>query len=69
LRIVLVMYTGDEAEVAEGVESVEGDEARDRIPVPMAAGMALAGSVLFTLVAGVLPGRFIEFARAATLLF
>jgi NADH-quinone oxidoreductase subunit N len=68
LRLVLVMYTP----VAEGAGD---DEARlapagtaERLPVAMSAGLALACTVLFTLIAGVAP-QVIEFARAATLLF
>jgi hypothetical protein len=37
--------------------------------VPFGAGLALVTTVAFTLIAGVLPERFIDFARAATLLF
>jgi NADH-quinone oxidoreductase subunit N len=59
LRLVVTMYS-----------PVEGDVSTlPRIPVPFSAGLALAASVGFTLLAGVLPERIIEFARSATLLF
>jgi NADH-quinone oxidoreductase subunit N len=62
LRIIITMYTplSDEA---------EEDEAAPRFSVPFGVGLALVTAVGFTLVAGILPDRFIDFARAATLLF
>ncbi|HEX2850059.1 MAG TPA: NADH-quinone oxidoreductase subunit N [Acidimicrobiales bacterium] len=60
LRVVIFMYSspeGDEGEVAP------------RLPVPVSAGIALVATVAFTVVAGVLPGIFVDFARHATLIF
>jgi NADH-quinone oxidoreductase subunit N len=59
LRIILTMYGGAD----------EAEEAPARFRVPFGAGLALVATVAFTLIAGVLPERFIDFARAATLLF
>jgi NADH-quinone oxidoreductase subunit N len=59
LRLIVTMYS-----------PIEGDPLTlPRIPVPFSAGLALAASVGFTLLAGVLPERFIDFARAATTIF
>ncbi|HVF32867.1 MAG TPA: NADH-quinone oxidoreductase subunit N [Acidimicrobiales bacterium] len=60
LRVIITMYSSDEAE--EGV-------APDRLPVPFGAGLVLASAVAFTLLAGILPQAFFDFARDATLLF
>ena len=60
LRIVLTMYSSP---------AEEGEEAAPRFAVPFGIGLALVTAVGFTLIAGILPERFIDFARAATLLF
>jgi hypothetical protein len=44
-------------------------EARPSFRLDPATGLALGVAVLATLVMGVLPGAFIDFARHATLLF
>ena len=64
LRVVLTMWGGDPT--GEGDESGEVDTSRVRIP--FAAGLALAVTIGFTLLAGVLP-NFVDFAERATLLF
>ena len=64
LRVVIVMYspaaTDGDAEAAEPAP---------RLPIPASIGAALAVAVAFTIVAGLLPGPFIDFARHATLIF
>jgi NADH-quinone oxidoreductase subunit N len=64
LRLVLVMYSTDGAEDAAGATT-------SRLPVPFSAGIAIAATVVFTLLAGfpVASGAFFEFARDATLIF
>jgi NADH-quinone oxidoreductase subunit N len=59
LRVIIVMY------------SPAGDDeaAASRLPVPATVGTALAVAVAFTVVAGLLPGPVIDFARHATLIF
>ncbi len=58
LRIIVAMYmTGEEA---------AGDEAR--LSIPGGAGLALGLALAFTLVVGVLPQAFLDFARHATIL-
>ncbi|HET9441955.1 MAG TPA: NADH-quinone oxidoreductase subunit N [Acidimicrobiales bacterium] len=60
LRLIVIMFSP----VAEG-----GDDRR--VPIPFSAGLALASTVAFTLVAGfpVTSGAFLDFARHATLLY
>jgi NADH-quinone oxidoreductase subunit N len=62
LRVIITMYSSDE---------VEGEEAAPpaRLAVPFGAGLALTAAVAFTLVAGILPQTFFDFAKDATLLF
>ena len=59
LRVIITMYSQDEAT----------DEAPARFTVPFGAGLVLVSAVAFTLVAGILPQAFFDFARDATLLF
>ncbi len=60
LRVVITMYSAADA-----------DEATEpaRLPLPFGAGLVLASAVAFTLIAGILPQTFFDFARNATLLF
>src|SRR5687768_4005691 len=58
LRVIVVMYG----------PPPEGEE-QGAIPVPRTAGVALALTLAFTLVVGILPAPVIDFARHATLLF
>jgi NADH-quinone oxidoreductase subunit N len=55
LRIIVTMYMGDPEEAPAG----------PRVPVPVAAGIALGLCVVVTLVAGVWPGSIAEVARDA----
>ena len=57
LRVIVLMYSGEEGE--------DGG----RVPIPFSSGAALAVTLAFTLVVGLIPGPVIEFARDATLLF
>jgi NADH-quinone oxidoreductase subunit N len=57
LRVILIMYSPVE------------DETGARIPVPFSTGTALALTLAFTLVVGILPAPVMDFARHATLLF
>jgi NADH-quinone oxidoreductase subunit N len=57
LRVIILMYSPAE------------DDEGHRIPVPLSSGAALAVTLVFTLVVGLLPGPVIDFARHATLLF
>ncbi len=61
LRVVIFMYSAP--------EGGDTDEGVGRLPVPVSAGIALAATVGFTMIAGVLPGVFVDFARHATLIF
>jgi NADH:ubiquinone oxidoreductase subunit 2 (subunit N) len=58
LRVVLLMYSP----LDEGAEA-------PRLAIPFGSGLVLASTVAFTLLAGVLPGAFFDFAKHATLLF
>lgn len=60
LRIIITMYTSGDT---------EEDATPARLPVPVGAGLVLVSAVAFTLVAGILPQAFFDFARHATLLF
>jgi NADH-quinone oxidoreductase subunit N len=66
LRLIVVMYMSDppegEADVAEG-------PGRRPFELDPATALALGVAVAATVVMGVLPGAFIDFARDATLLF
>jgi NADH-quinone oxidoreductase subunit N len=66
LRLIVVMYMSDPPEGE--VEAVEGS---GRFPFELdpATALALGVAVAATVVMGVLPGAFIDFARDATLLF
>jgi NADH-quinone oxidoreductase subunit N len=57
LRIIVAMYM-----------SGEDDEVGGRIRVPFGAGAALAATLGFTVVVGILPSTVVDFARHATLL-
>jgi NADH-quinone oxidoreductase subunit N len=59
LRVIVVMYMGDE-------EAVEPAEAR--LSVPAGAGVALAVSLAFTVLVGFLPQFVFDFARHASVL-
>jgi len=58
LRVILLMFSPLE----------EGSQP-DPLHLPFGAGLVLACAVGFTLLAGILPNTFFEFARRATLLF
>lgn len=61
----LVMYMWAPAEGDESTEPAEGG----RATLPTGAAVALAFTVAFTLVVGILPGPVLDFARDAHLLF
>ena len=61
LRIILAMYSAVDGEDASATPA--------RLPVPFGAGLVVAAAVAFTLVAGIVPQPFFDFARDATLLF
>ena len=67
LRLIVLMYMSDPPEGAAGPEPA--GELRRPFQLDPATGLALGVAVLATLVMGVLPGAFIDFARHATLLF
>ncbi|MDP8992706.1 MAG: NADH-quinone oxidoreductase subunit N [Actinomycetota bacterium] len=63
LRVTVLMYMSSD----EGDEAAEGEEdAEEPIRIPRTMGAALAVSVAFTVVFGVLPAPVIAFARDAT---
>ena len=66
LRLIVVMYMSDPPE-----GDVEATEGSGRFPFELdpATALALGVAVAATVVMGVLPGAFIDFARDATLLF
>ncbi len=64
LRLIVVMYMTNPPEGSEAA-----DAARRPFDLDPATGLALGVAVLATVVMGVLPGVFIDFARHATLLF
>ena len=66
LRLIVMMYMSDPPEGA-ALEPA-GDVSRP-FRLDPATGLALGVAVLATLVMGVLPGAFIDFAKHATLLF
>ena len=57
--VIIVMYS----------TPAEGEEPLPRVAVPRPVGVAIALTVAFTLLAGLLPGPVIDFARHATLIF
>ena len=59
LRVIVLMYGAP----------AEGEEVPAGIPIPRTAAAALAITLVFTLVVGLLPAPVIDFARHATLLF
>ena len=61
LRIVITMYSAVDGEDETATPA--------RLPVPFGAGLVVAAAVAFTLVAGIVPQPFFDFARDATLLF
>ena len=67
LRVIVLMYMADPAEVASGAGPAE--EPARRFRFDPATGLALGVALAATLVMGVLPGSFLEFARHAGLLF
>jgi NADH-quinone oxidoreductase subunit N len=60
LRVIITMYT-----------TPDGDDEAAPVPlaVPFGAGLVLVAAVAFTLVAGILPQAFFDFARDATFLY
>jgi NADH-quinone oxidoreductase subunit N len=68
LRLIVVMYMTDPV---EGQADVDAADAPGRRPFELdpATALALGLAVAATVVMGVLPGAFIDFARDATLLF
>jgi NADH-quinone oxidoreductase subunit N len=64
LRLIVVMYMTNPPEGSEAA-----DAARRPFDLDPATGLAIGVAVLATVVMGVLPGVFIDFARHATLLF
>ena len=70
LRLIVLMYMSDPVESAAVAADAPGpDGARRPFTLDPATGLALGIAVLATVVMGVLPGVFIDFARHATLLF
>ncbi len=59
LRVIITMYSPPE----------DADAVPVRLPIPFGAGLVLGTTVAVTLLAGVLPQVFFDFARQATLLF
>ena len=82
LRVIVVMYMADdqvmagaelEPEAEQAPERGEGEGAvavavRTRLQIPLAAAIAIGIALAFTIVAGLVPQPFIDFARHATLL-
>jgi NADH-quinone oxidoreductase subunit N len=66
LRVIVVMYM---TEVPEGQVEALDTPGRRPFELDPATGLALGVAVVATVVMGVLPGVFIDFARDATLLF
>ena len=66
LRVIVVMYMHDAPEAA--ADAVDGPGRRP-FELDPATGLALGVAIVATVVMGVLPGVFIDFARDATLLF
>jgi NADH-quinone oxidoreductase subunit N len=66
LRLIVVMYMSD---APEGQVDLPDTPGRRPFELDPATGLALGVAVLATVVMGVLPGVFIDFARDATLLF
>jgi NADH-quinone oxidoreductase subunit N len=64
LRLIVVMYMTNPPEGSEAA-----DAARRPFEIDRATGLAIGIAVLATVVMGVLPSAFIDFARHATLLF
>jgi NADH-quinone oxidoreductase subunit N len=67
LRVIVVMYMSDPVGAAAEVSAADGSASLFRLDP--ATGLALGVAVLATVVMGVVPGAFIDFARHATLLF
>ncbi|HET9771466.1 MAG TPA: NADH-quinone oxidoreductase subunit N [Acidimicrobiia bacterium] len=66
LRVIVVMYMHEAPEAA--ADAVDGPGRRP-FELDPATGLALGVAIVATVVMGVLPGVFIDFARDATLLF
>ncbi len=56
LRIVVSMFM---------VDAETGDETRERVRIPVSAGLALTLALGFTIVFGIIPGSVVDFARHA----
>jgi NADH-quinone oxidoreductase subunit N len=67
LRVIVVMYMSEPTEAA--VEPAVAGGGPRLFALDPATGLALGVAVLATVVMGVVPGAFIDFARHATLLF
>ena len=67
LRVVVVMFTGEGVTADDGDEDGAEDGAARRWPVEPATGVVLVTCAAVTLLAGVFPGGFIDFARDAVL--
>jgi NADH-quinone oxidoreductase subunit N len=72
LRIIVVMYMAQDQTMAgvslEGGGGGVATAVATRVQIPVAAGIAIGIALAFTIVAGLLPQPFIDFARHATLL-
>ena len=72
LRIIVVMYMAQDQTMAgvspEGEGGGVATAVATRVQIPVAAGIAIGIALAFTIVAGLLPQPFIDFARHATLL-
>jgi NADH-quinone oxidoreductase subunit N len=64
LRLVLAMYAGPGEH-----DDPASDPVESRLPVPVLAGSALGLCAAITLIAGILPGPLLDWARQATLFF
>ena len=56
LRIVVSMFLAD---------AETGDDARERVRIPVLAGIGLVAAAAFTLLAGIIPGWLVDFAQHA----
>jgi NADH-quinone oxidoreductase subunit N len=61
LRVVVLMYTRDEAAASDGAPALP------RIRIPLTVGAALVVTVGFTVLVGIVPSSVMTFARHATL--
>ena len=63
--LVIANETAASKTLLDAVRREAGDDDREKIRVPLSASVGLAAALVFTILAGILPGWLLDLARHA----